>query len=126
MRSDEANRYEELKEATQRLIYGGQVTPDLKAMLVRHEIIEIPDIDTRMVARCSGLIKLLKEPMRDEELGIRARKEIPALSQTLLNVIPVVRAAITWRSTLVNDPVTAMGKDLVAQVDAFLEGSKKA
>lgn len=118
--------YQELKTALQRLIFGGKVTPDLQAVLVRHGIIEVPDIDTRMVARCTELIKILKEPMRDEELGIRARREIPALSQTLLNVIPVVRAAVTWRSTLLEDPGTAPAKELVARVDVFLEGSKKS
>lgn len=125
MMIDEVNMYEELKTAMQQLIYGGQVTPDMKAVLVRHGIIEVPDIDIQMVLRCSKLIKILRDPMRDEELGIRARKEIPALAQTLLNVIPVVRAAVTWRSTLVEDPGTAPAKDLVARVDSFLEGSKK-
>lgn len=119
-------KYAELKSAMQRLIFGGSITPDLQALLVRHGIIEVPDIDARMIARCSELIRILKEPMRDEELGIRARKEIPALAQTLLNVIPVVRSAVTWRSTLLEDPGTAPGKDLVARVDVFIEGSKKA
>ncbi len=114
-------KYAELKSAMQKLIFGGSITPDLKAVLVRHEIISVPDIDARMIARCADNIKRLREPMRDEELGIHARKEIPALAQTLLNVIPVVRAAVVFRSTLLEDPTTAQGKDLVSKVDTFLE-----
>lgn len=116
-------KYAELKSAMQALLFGGIMTPDLKAVLVRHEILSVPDIDARMIARCADNIKKLKEPMRDEELGIHARKEIPKLAQTLLNVIPVVRAAIVWRSTLQEDPSTAQGKDLVDKVDTFLESS---
>lgn len=125
MQTLEQSYYDELKAAMQKLIFGGQMTPDLQAVLVRHGIIGVPDIDTRMVARCSENLRKLKEPMRDEELGILARKELPKISETLLNVIPVVRAAITWRSTLDKGPGTAPEKDLVARVDVFLEGSKK-
>jgi len=118
-------KYDELKSAFQKLLYGGELTPDLQAVLVEHGIMSVPCIDPSMTTRCATFLSTLKEPMRDDELGIKARTEIPVIAGTLLQVLPVVRSAVVWRSKIGTVPSNTEAQRLVEQVDTFLRGACK-
>ena len=112
--------YEELKEAVQKMLTGGQLTPDIKAVLVRHGIFEIPQLDHGIDARCINALSKLKEPMRDTEFGIFARRELEMTATTLLDILPLVRAVVVWRAGLPNEAPRPYESDLSAVVDKFL------
>ncbi len=94
----QADAYDELRGAFQRVLHGGVITPEIRSLLYKHEMVEVPQVSNDIVSKCSTLLGRLNEPMRDEELGILARREIPLLASTLLVLIPVVRDALIWRA----------------------------
>lgn len=118
-------KYDELKQAVQKLLYGGELTPDLQAVLTEHGVMSIPCLDLKLSTRLGELLRSLKEPMRDEELGVKARTEIPVIAGTLLNVLPVVRAAVAWRSKIGTVPSNTEAQRLVEQIDEFIRSSCK-
>ena len=112
-------KYEELKGLLQKILYSGGVTPGSKALMIQHGLMEIPFVDPVTLSRTHKIMQRLNEPMRDEELGIEARKEIPVMASALLKVSGVVKAAVLWRAQGIN-PSTEIERALAAQVDILL------
>jgi len=115
-------KYDELKDAVQRLVHSGKLTPDLRAVLVEHGVISIPSISPDMSVRVDRALLALKEPMRDDELGRRARNELPIIGEALLDSLPVVRQAVKWRYQISsrNLAIPPEAQELAAEVDSFL------
>lgn len=109
--------YLELKGALFEVFQAGKITPLVHSTMVKHGVVRPKSLDP---SKAEEVLKYLAEPMRDDDLGQRARVDLDQLARACLTLQGLVVEMIRWRTGLIDYST------LVATVESFLRGDGDA